>query len=62
MRIPFLRHREPESLKGIASRVTYIPSREAAMPHLRIPPRSLDEARAASARLRRIRANGDVPS
>ena len=61
MRIPFL-HRKPMDLRSQIARATYIPSREAAMPHLRIPARSLEEARAASERLREIRANGDAPS
>jgi hypothetical protein len=62
MRIPFLKRKGPEDLKGIASRVTYIPSGEAAMPRLRTPPPTLEEARAAGERSRRIRANGGLPS
>jgi hypothetical protein len=60
MRIPFLRRKQPESLKGIASRVTYVPSHEVAMPRMR-DTRTLAEVRAASARRRRL-LNGDPPS
>jgi hypothetical protein len=62
MRIPFVRRKEPEDLKGIASRVTYIPSGELAWPRMRST-RTLDENRAAGERMRRIRANGgQLPS
>jgi hypothetical protein len=60
MRIPFFSRKTPESLKGIASRSTYVPSGELAMP--RLPPRTLEEALAGRERSRRIRANGDQPS
>jgi hypothetical protein len=61
MRIPFLR-RKPMDIKSQVARATIIPSGEAAMPRLHNPPRTLDEARAAGERSRRIRANGGEPS
>jgi hypothetical protein len=60
MRIPFTNPKDPELYKGIASRVTYVPSGEIAMPRLR--PRTLEEALAARDRMRRHRANGARPS
>jgi hypothetical protein len=59
MKIPFF-HREPALEKGMASRVTFVPSHEVALPRLR--PRTLDEALAARDRHRRHRANGDQPT
>jgi hypothetical protein len=60
MRVPFITRKQPQSLKGIADRVTVIPSGEIAMP--RLPPRTLEEALASRDRSRRIRANGAQPS
>jgi hypothetical protein len=60
MRIPFVTRKRPQSLKGIADRVTFIPTAEIAMP--RLPPRTLEEALASRDRSRRIRANGAQPS
>ena len=60
MKIPFFSRKDTEDLKGIASRATYVPSHEIAMPRLR--PRTLEEALAARDRSRRIRANGAQPS
>jgi hypothetical protein len=60
MRIPFLRRKQPESLKGIASRVTYVPSHEVATPPIR-DTRTFEEIRAATARRKRL-LNGDPPS
>jgi hypothetical protein len=60
MRIPFFTRKGPENFKGIASRSTYVPSHELAMP--RLPPRTLEDALAGRERSRRIRANGDQQS
>jgi hypothetical protein len=60
MRIPFLTRKPPEDLKGIASRVTYIPSGELAWPRERST-RTLEENRAAGERIRRILSNGAQP-
>jgi hypothetical protein len=62
MRSIFLQQKLPKDLKGAASRFTYIPSGELAWPRMRSN-RTLEENRAAAARMRRIRANGgQLPS
>jgi hypothetical protein len=61
MRIPFFSPKEPEDLKGIASRVTYIPSHTAAGPRLQST-RTLEDNRAAAKRIRRILNGGQPPS
>jgi hypothetical protein len=60
MRVPLFSRKQPQSLKGIADRVSVMRSGEIAMP--RLPPRTLDEALASRDRSRRIRANGAQPS
>jgi hypothetical protein len=60
MRSIFLQQKLPKDLKGIADRVTYVPSGELAWPRMRSN-RTLEENRAAAARMRRIRANGAQP-
>jgi hypothetical protein len=60
MRIPFIRHKRPDVYKGMSADVTYLPSREIAMPRLR--PVTLEESLAARDRSKRIRANGAPPS
>jgi hypothetical protein len=61
MRSIFLQQKLPKDLKDAASRFTYIPSGELAWPRMRSN-RTLEENRAAAARMRRIRANGALPS
>ena len=61
MRTFFLHQKLPKDLKGAAARGTYIPSGELAWPRERSN-RTLEENRAAAARVRRIRANGAQPS
>jgi hypothetical protein len=60
MRPFFLHQKLPKDLKGIASRVTYVPSGELAWPPGRST-RTLEENRAAGERIRRILANGGQP-
>ena len=60
MRQFFLHQKLPKDLKGAASRFTYIPSGELAWPRERST-RTLEENRAAAARIRRILANGSQP-
>jgi hypothetical protein len=60
MRPFFLHQKPPKDLKDIASRVTVIPSGEAAWPRTRST-RTLEENIAASKRWRQIRANGGQP-
>jgi hypothetical protein len=57
MRPFFLHQKPPKDFKGLASRVTFIPSGEVAWPQTRST-RTLEENRAASERMRRIRTNG----
>ena len=61
MRPFFLHQKLPKDLKCAAARGTYIPSGELAWPRERSN-RTLEENRAAAARVRRIRANGAQPS
>jgi hypothetical protein len=60
MRSIFLHQKLPKDLKGASSRGTYIPSGELAWPRERST-RTLEENRAAAARIRRILANGSQP-
>ena len=60
MRSFFLHQKLPKDLKGAVARGTYIPSGELAWPRGRSN-RTLEENRAAGARIRRILANGDRP-
>ena len=60
MRQFFLHQKLPKDLKGISEHVTYVPSGELAWPRARST-RTLEENRAASARIRRILANGSQP-
>jgi len=57
MRSIFVHQKPPKDLKGAAARGTYIPSGELAWPRMRST-RTLEENRAAGARIRRILANG----
>ncbi len=57
MRPFFLHQKPPKDLKGIASRVTFIPSGEVAWPRMRSIAHARGEPR-GSERIRRIRANG----
>jgi hypothetical protein len=60
MRFSLFPNESAEPLKGVASRATYVPTHERALPRLR--PRTLEDALAARDRHRRHRANGDRPS
>jgi hypothetical protein len=62
MRIPFTKPKRPQTFSESIAKATLIPSGEAAMPKLRSPAPTLEEARAWGARSRAIRANGRAPS
>jgi hypothetical protein len=57
MHIPFLRRKTPQDYKGIAERSMRVRSAEGAMPQLRSTA-TLEDNRAALARMRRRRAKG----
>ena len=60
MRIPFLSRKQPEDLREVMARATFVPSHELAWPQLR-DQRTFEELQAATERRRRI-LNGDSPS
>ena len=62
MRIPFFKSKEPETFSESIAKATIVSSGERAMPKLRGPVPTLEEARALSARSRQRRLNGRAPS
>jgi hypothetical protein len=62
MRLPFLKPKKPETFSESIAKATIIDFGDGAMPKLRGPIPTLDEARAAGERSRQRRLNGRAPS
>jgi hypothetical protein len=62
MRIPFRKPKRPETVAEWIANSTIVRSGEGAMPKLRGPVPTLDEARAAGERSRQRRLSGRAPS